>query len=56
MARFTETEKSIRKMIMDQMLATGTCPSTGELARNHGLFEAEMAKTTSESKRRDQKR
>lgn len=43
MARFTDTEKSIRKMIMDQVLAHGTSPSTHEIAAEHGLAKDEVA-------------
>ena len=43
MAVFTETEKSIRKMIMDQVLAEGTCPTNAQLAQAHSLSTDELA-------------
>lgn len=42
MARFTETEKSVRKMIMDQVLSSGTCPKKAELARAHNLTDEQI--------------
>jgi len=42
MAVFTETEKSIRKMIMDQILAEGTCPTNAQLAQAHSLSTDEL--------------
>lgn len=43
MARFSETLKSVRKTIMDQVLAEGTCPTSVQLAREHALSEDETA-------------
>jgi hypothetical protein len=43
MPRFNETEKKIRKMIMDRVLAEGSCPSTAELAEAHSLSPDQLA-------------
>ena len=43
MAVFTETEKNIRKMIMDQVLAEGTCPTNSQVAQAHSLSADEIA-------------
>jgi len=42
MAQFTETEKQVRKMIMDQVIATGTCPPVAEIAEAHSLSKHEL--------------
>jgi len=43
MAVFTEIEKSIRKMIMDQVLEEGTCPTNAQLSQAHSLSSDELA-------------
>jgi DNA-binding GntR family transcriptional regulator len=42
MARLSETAKRVRKRIMDQVLAAGTCPKVAEIARELSLSKDEL--------------
>jgi DNA-binding GntR family transcriptional regulator len=42
MARLSETAKRVRRRIMDQVLAEGTCPKMAEISRELALGKGEI--------------